>query len=27
VMDKNYPNSSYLARGFKSSQDPWWKVW
>jgi outer membrane protein assembly factor BamD len=27
VMEKNYPNSSYLARGFKSSQDPWWKVW
>ena len=27
VMEKTYPNSSYLARGFKSSQDPWWKFW
>ena len=27
VMEKNYPRSGYLARGFKSSQEPWWKVW
>jgi outer membrane protein assembly factor BamD len=27
VMEKNYPNSTYLARGFRSSQEPWWKVW
>ena len=27
VMEKNYPRSDYLARGFKSSQEPWWKVW
>jgi outer membrane protein assembly factor BamD len=27
VMEKNYPNSSYLARGSKSSQEPWWKFW
>ena len=27
VMEKNYPNSSYLARGSRSSQEPWWKVW
>ena len=27
VMEKTYPNSSYLARGVKSSQDPWWKLW
>jgi outer membrane protein assembly factor BamD len=27
VMEKNYPNSSYLERGFKSAQQPWWKVW
>jgi outer membrane protein assembly factor BamD len=27
VLEKNYPNSSYLARGFRSSQEPWWKVW
>ena len=27
VMEKSYPNSQYLARGFKSAQDPWWKFW
>ncbi|MBC7469524.1 MAG: outer membrane protein assembly factor BamD [Ramlibacter sp.] len=27
VMETNFPRSSYLTRGFKSSQDPWWKVW
>ena len=27
VMEKNYPRSEYLARGFRSSQGPWWKVW
>ncbi len=27
VMDSSYPRSSYLTRGFKSSQEPWWKVW
>ncbi|MDQ6880860.1 MAG: outer membrane protein assembly factor BamD [Pseudomonadota bacterium] len=27
VMEKNYPRSTYSARGFRSSQDPWWKVW
>jgi outer membrane protein assembly factor BamD len=27
VMEKNYPRSEYLTRGFKSAQDPWWKVW
>jgi outer membrane protein assembly factor BamD len=27
VMEKNYPRSQYLARGFRSSQEPWWKVW
>jgi outer membrane protein assembly factor BamD len=27
VMEKTYPRSEYLARGFKSSQEPWWKVW
>ncbi|MDB5947800.1 MAG: putative transrane protein [Ramlibacter sp.] len=27
VMEKNYPRSEYLARGFRSSQEPWWKVW
>jgi outer membrane protein assembly factor BamD len=27
VMEKNYPNSEYVSRGFKSSPDPWWKIW
>ncbi len=27
VMEKSYPRSEYLTRGFKTRQDPWWKVW
>ena len=27
VMETNFPRSSYLSRGVKSSQEPWWKVW
>ena len=27
VLTTNYPQSSYLARGFRSKDDPWWKVW
>lgn len=27
VMEKTYPKSEYLTRGFKSKQDPWWKFW
>jgi outer membrane protein assembly factor BamD len=27
VMEKTYPKSEYLTRGFKSKQDPWWKLW
>ena len=27
VLEKNYPQSEYLSRGFKSKQDPWWKLW
>jgi outer membrane protein assembly factor BamD len=27
VMEKNYPRSEYLARGFKKADDPWWKLW
>jgi outer membrane protein assembly factor BamD len=26
-MEKSYPKSDYLSRGFKSKQDPWWKFW
>ena len=27
VMEKNYPSSSYLSRGARSGQGPWWKFW
>jgi len=27
VMEKNYPKSEYITRGFKSRQDAWWKFW
>jgi outer membrane protein assembly factor BamD len=27
VMEKTYPNSEYLTRGFKTTQEPWWKFW
>lgn len=27
VLEKNYPQSEYLTRGFKGSADPWWKIW
>jgi outer membrane protein assembly factor BamD len=27
VMEKNYPQSEYLSKGFRSSANPWWKLW
>lgn len=27
VLEKNYPQTEYLSRGFKASSDPWWKFW
>ena len=27
VLEKNYPQSEYMTRGFKGNQDPWWKIW
>lgn len=27
VLDKNFPNSEYLTKGFKPREDPWWKLW
>jgi outer membrane protein assembly factor BamD len=27
ILDKNFPQSIFLARGFKGDSDPWWKVW
>ena len=27
VMDKSYPQSTYMNSGLKGKSDPWWKVW
>lgn len=27
VLEKNYPRSEYLSRGFKAKSDPFWKFW
>jgi outer membrane protein assembly factor BamD len=27
VLDQNYPDSVYLARGFKGPDKPWWQLW
>jgi outer membrane protein assembly factor BamD len=27
VLTTNYPNSAYLAGGFKAKDNPWWKLW
>ncbi|WP_309683980.1 outer membrane protein assembly factor BamD [Polaromonas sp.] len=27
IMEKSYPNSDYLAKGFKSVDSPWYKFW
>lgn len=27
VLEKNYPGSDYLTRGFKATDKPWWKFW
>ena len=27
VLDKTFPNSGFLANGFKKREDPWWKLW
>ncbi|MBX3654518.1 MAG: outer membrane protein assembly factor BamD [Ramlibacter sp.] len=27
VLESSYPKSTYLSHGFKSSSDPWWKIW
>lgn len=27
VLETNYPNSRYFARGFKRDDVPWWQVW
>lgn len=27
VLDKNYPNSDFLSKGFRPKGNPWWKFW
>ena len=27
VLTTNYPQSDYMAKGFRSKDDPWWKLW
>ena len=27
VMQASYPQSDYLSKGFKSVDEPWWKIW
>jgi outer membrane protein assembly factor BamD len=27
VLEKNYPKSEYLARGFKPKDSAWWRFW
>jgi outer membrane protein assembly factor BamD len=27
ILDKNYPGSLFLTRGFTGKSDPWWKLW
>ena len=27
VMQASYPRSEYLSKGFKSVDEPWWKIW
>ena len=27
ILEKNFPQTPYLTQGFKSSNQPWWKLW
>ena len=27
ILEKNYPQSEFITRGFKAASDPWWKIW
>ena len=27
VLDTNYPNSEFIAKGFRASSKPWWQLW
>lgn len=27
VLEKNFPQSEFMTRGFRRADDPWWKLW
>jgi outer membrane protein assembly factor BamD len=27
ILEKNYPQSEFLSRGFRTTASPWWKLW
>ena len=27
VLDQNYPNSEFVAKGFRANSKPWWQLW
>ena len=27
VLEKNFPQTTYLVQGFKPKNEPWWKIW
>ncbi len=27
ILEKNYPSSEFLTQGWRTTDDPWWKVW
>jgi hypothetical protein len=27
VLQKNFPNSSFLGQGFAATTKPWWQLW
>ncbi len=27
VLTQNYPNSEFMARGFRRKDTPWWQIW
>ena len=27
VLEKNFPRSEFLSKGFRASEQPWWKFW
>jgi len=27
ILEKSYPNSEFLSRGFRAAENPWYKFW